>query len=388
MNLNKRHFLRIAGTGAIILAAGSVGYSLTREPIAARRPWREAGQYPDAIRNALSWALLAPNPHNRQPWLVKLHSETEATLHLDTNRLLPHTDPFNRQIIIGLGCFLELLRLAAAQQGLMAHIEHFPDGFPDNSVDDRPIAHINLSGSANPDPLFASATDRRTNRSGFDTQRQVDIGLLDQIQTASLTRTNIAEGLSIGHTAQQSPLETLRSLAHRAMETELMTDLTYMESVDLMRIGKSEINANPDGISISGIMPEILNHLGPMSYETLSDLNGSAQQDSLDFVKQHAATAMAWMWFKTSDNSRIDQIETGAAYLRAHLKATELGLAWHPMSQALQEFPEMREIYTEIHNELAPGGERIQMLARLGYAKAPAPSPRWPLDTRIIPDRT
>ena len=51
---------------------------------------------------ALSYAILAPNPHNRQPWLVDLQVDGQVTLYVDQTRLLPHTDPFSRQIVAGL----------------------------------------------------------------------------------------------------------------------------------------------------------------------------------------------------------------------------------------------------------------------------------------------
>ena len=71
--------------------------------------------------------------------------------------------------------------------------------------------------------------------------------------------------------------------------------------------------------------------------------------------------------------------------MRLHLKATELGLAFHPLSQVLQEFPEMSAPYARIHELLgvsSPGV--IQGLFRLGYAKSPPPAPRWSLETRLI----
>lgn len=71
--------------------------------------------------------------------------------------------------------------------------------------------------------------------------------------------------------------------------------------------------------------------------------------------------------------------------MRLHLKATQMGLAFHPLSQVLQEFPEMSAPYSKIHDMLgveSPGV--IQGLFRLGYAKAPPPAPRWPLETRLI----
>ena len=61
------------------------------------------------------------------------------------------------------------------------------------------------------------------------------------------------------------------------------------------------------------------------------------------------------------------------------------GLAFHPLSQALQEFPEMQEHYDRAHALLgAAEGETVQMLVRLGYADAPPPAPREPLASKIV----
>ena len=89
---------------------------------------------------ALSYAVLAPNPHNRQPWLVDLAEPDVATLYCDLDRRLPQTDPLDRQITIGLGCFLELFVLAAAQEGYASAISLFPQGSATPRLDARPVA--------------------------------------------------------------------------------------------------------------------------------------------------------------------------------------------------------------------------------------------------------
>lgn len=59
----------------------------------------------------------------------------------------------------------------------------------------------------------------------------------------------------------------------------------------------------------------------------------------------------------------------------------------HPVSQSLQEYPEVAAALYRVHALTgARGEERVQMLARLGYGPAVAPSPRWPLRTRLITD--
>ena len=77
-------------------------------PDVAVRPWTEPGDPADLRRWMLAHALLAPNPHNRQPWLADLRRDGEITLVCDGERLLPETDPFGRQIVIGCGAFIEL----------------------------------------------------------------------------------------------------------------------------------------------------------------------------------------------------------------------------------------------------------------------------------------
>ena len=111
--MNRRNFLNILGGGTILAAAGSAGFLFSRTPTKALEPWAGATTYTDPIKRALAHALLAPNPHNRQPWLVDLSQESQVTIHRDTTRDLPMTDPLNRQIFIGMGCFLETLRIAA-----------------------------------------------------------------------------------------------------------------------------------------------------------------------------------------------------------------------------------------------------------------------------------
>jgi hypothetical protein len=58
----------------------------------------------------------------------------------------------------------------------------------------------------------------------------------------------------------------------------------------------------------------------------------------------------------------------------------------HPLSQALQEFPEMRGPREALHQTLGltNAGQTLQMLSRVGFAtEARGPSPRRSLDALI-----
>lgn len=376
----RRKFIKVIGSSAIIVAAGGGGWALTRDPKSARLPWKTAGQgYDDPIRNALSYAILAPNPHNRQPWLVDLKSDTEAVLYCQLDRRLPETDPFDRQITIGLGCFLENLRIAAVEGGFFPEITPFPDGSDAGALDARPIAHIHLKVGARvvKDPLFAAIPNRRTDRGAFDTARPVAQNVISDILSAGNDRARI-------HIVDRGEkFEKLRKLSWDAWAVEMHTPAKHHESMDLLRIGKKEINANPDGISLAGPLMEGLNKLGVVTQSQLKDPSSSAFSKTLEFGRPGIETAMAYVVISSPSNDRVAQIAAGVAYVRTNLIASANGVSMQPLSQALQEYVEMEDYYQRIHEMLADQGETIQMLARIGYGDGAPPAPRWPLDTRI-----
>jgi hypothetical protein len=158
-----------------------------------------------------------------------------------------------------------------------------------------------------------------------------------------------------------------------------------VESIDLTRIGRAEIEANPDGISLSGPLMEGLALTGLLSREGMAQFGSAGHQAMMDAQKPQFDTAMAFLWIATEGNDRVAQVSAGRAYLRANLASTARGVAMQPFSQALQEYPEMAPSYAELANALAPrASDRVQMFARLGYAPLPAQSSRWPLATCIL----
>ncbi len=365
MNPSRRKFLKIIGGGTVVAAASAGAFLATRTPHKALEPWELAGKYDDYRKNALSFALLAPNPHNRQPWEVDLSRPDMAVIHRDKSRNLPETDPFDRQLTIGMGCFLELLKIAASNFGHTAEMALFPDG------EDGPIANVTFKKGASADPLFAHVMERRSCKEPFE--------------ATPVSADKAAELQSLANIITEEPLVAeLRDLTWQAMKTELYLERTMRESVELFRIGKSEINANPDGIDLGGPFFESLALLGLLSREAQMDTNSTSFQQGISIYDQMLAATPAYAVITTSGNSRIDQIEAGARWIRLNLTTTALGLSLHPVSQALQEFPEMSEHYARAHELLARPGETVQMLGRLGYGPKTGRTPRWPLETRLI----
>lgn len=378
MALSRRAILVTGASAVVILGAG---WALTRAPKAARAPWRKASEgLGDPRLDVLAYAILAPNPHNMQPWRMRLDGENSFTLFCDSNRLLPQTDPPNRQITIGFGCFLELARMAAAEKGYGLDVVPFPEGEPWPNLDARPIAQATLrKDAATSDPLFSDVLSRRTNRSPFDMKKPVADADLAAVVNAATPRV-MADAASA-----PALVARLRKLTIDAWRVEWATPRTRRESIAVTRIGKKEISADPYGLSLTGAPMDALYAAGVLTREKMDEPGTTAYAQSLSFYEKACETAMAHAWLKTAANSRADQLETGRAWVRMQLAANARGLAFHPLSQALQEYPEMAEHYARAHKLLgAANGETVQMLARLGYAGSPAPAPREPLMSKVI----
>lgn len=376
---SRRNVLQLIGGGVVVAATATGGFLAMNQPSrAARAPWREAGQYNEFRRRALSYALLAPNPHNRQPWLVRLDGDQALTLFCDLERRLPATDPLDRQTTIGCGALLELLVIAAAQDGYAAIITPFPDGEDMSTLDHRPVAKVEfVADKAQPDPLFAQILERRSNKTVYH-PRNVPQALLDELAEAGGAYGTTSE--CVGDTDLAA---RLRDLTWRGHMTEMSTPDPMQESVDLMRIGAREVTADPDGIELEGPLIGAGRLAGVVSRDTLGDPASTAFQQGLDMYREMAMSARAFGWLANGNTSRTDQLHAGRAYVRLNLRATELGLGVHPWSQALQEYPEISGLFEEVHT-LIGKGERLQMLFRIGYADPVIPTPRRGLNAHLV----
>ncbi|WP_308915486.1 Acg family FMN-binding oxidoreductase [Jannaschia sp. LMIT008] len=369
MTLSRRSFVALLGGGTIAAAGGgAAAFAVTRTPHAALAPWDMAGGYADPRARALSWALLAPNPHNRQPWTVRMDGDDGMTVWRDPDRDLPVTDPFGRQLTIGMGCFLELARMAAAQEGFATEARLFPDGEGPGD----PIAHLRLiDDAAVPDPLFAHVLDRRSHKEPFRS---------DPVTPQAAASLTPHCRVHLGGPVHAVLLEQANA-AHLA---EAATPAAWQESIDLLRIGKAEIVADPDGIDVGGPMLEALARLGVLTREAASDPNHPAARGSIEATSDAILSAPATTTIVTATNTRLDQIEAGRLWLRQNLAATGAGLALRPVSQALQEYAEVRPMHDAVHAAAAPDGGTVQMLGLLGHGARTARTPRWPLESRMV----
>ena len=377
----RRTVLLVGGASVLVAGAGLAAYARGPGLSRAIAPWSQAGEsFGDPRLDALAYAILAPSSHNRQPWMFELIGEDRIDVYCDLDRRLPETDPFDRQITVSFGCMLELLSLAATKTGHTTIVTPFPDGAPGERLDGRRMATVTLvAGAGTAEPLAGQILARRSNKQAYDLDRPVDDETLNDL-TAPFTG-----AVSAGGTSDPDRVRALIDLCKAGWLVEYETDRTRRESINVMRIGNREIVETPDGIELGGTMMGLMKLTGIVNRETLDTPGSSAYEQGIDMYMSLIEATPSFVWLTSSRADRETQIASGRAWVRLNLLAQSMGLSVHPLSQVLQEFPEMTPHYAQAHSDLGAGdGDVVQMLARLGYGPASAPTPRWPVTAKLV----
>lgn len=365
----------------MVVAAGAVALATwwlhSDIPAAALEIWNGPGNEPDARRRAVAYAVTAPTAYNCQPWLVDLREPEAIVLYCDRERLLPQTDPYGRQALIGHGAFIELLVMALAQQGILASVQLWPQG--ELPMEPRhwphvPVARLRLASGGAPDPLFAQVLRRRTPKQRFDTARPVSSDMLQGLTAiAPAGGTVQADG-----TVDMARVRVLRKLCAAAARVEIATPGTALENLRMLRVGPQEILEHRDGFSRNDPALRLAIALGQFDRNVPASEDSESFKQTFQMFEDQANTAMGFVWLSTRGNSRTDQIAAGRAYVRQQLRATDLGVGLHPMSQPLEEFAEMAPHHAAAHDLLLgtepPRNARsptLQMMCRLGYPISP-----------------
>ena len=366
--MNRRNFIKVVGTGSVILAATPL--MMTQFTNESSNPLRPSHQQDDLRRTLISYAMLCPNPHNKQPWKVAFIGQDTIRLYVDQERLLPQTDPIHRQIHIGQGTFIESLVIAASQIGILATIDYFPEGEYDNqSIASLPVADIKLekSDQVEPDPLFAQLLIRQSTKTPYRDEK------LNSNQISALRAVIENSDVSLRFIDTPTDNEAMANYFVNAMEIEEQNKERSLETIAMFRFNDQEISTYRDGFGleqngVTGIKKLIAQNFFISRDKAESD-PASFGKEGVKSVKNAVENTQHYAWLSTSDNSRKTQVELGRLYNRFNLTATALGIAQHPMSQILQEYKDMLPIQSEFkqHFGIKPS-DTVQMLFRLGKA--------------------
>jgi len=377
---DRRNFIKVmAGGSSVILIPSLLGACSKGDTDIWLEGWKGPMAGETDIRwMVLSYAILAANPHNIQPWIVDLTGPDSLDLYVDQQRLLPETDPPARQVHIGHGTFLENLELAAGNFDYRAKIAYFPKGEYSNAVvENKPVASVTLSKDDTNarDPLFDMILRRQSNKRNYaETPLSAD-------QLARFRGARIDPRLRLTVSDDAAVKSELSGIMTEAMRIETASKSRDAETVAMFRFNDEERSRFRDGF---GVAQSGMTGLGGWVAERFFLSRDDVEKDSTSFGEQavdmttdQARSAAAYGWISTASNTRLDQVVAGRAYERLNLTAAELGVAMHPMSQVLQEYSDMQDLQKRFLAYLnIPEGHTVQMLFRLGVAGPVEHSPR------------
>jgi len=336
-------------------------------------PWSKnyAGNYADPRVRLASAGLLAANNHNMQPWIISLDKSDPMVFYLyaDSSRMTEEVDPYSRQMMISQGAFLEYVAVAGEVEGYHADIPLFPAGIYDESrlaesMDSKPVAKITLTetqpgNSALYDAIFLPDT----NLGAYQAEKLTDT------QVSALESLSTISGISIKFYQDQENLNDIGGFAMQSATIEAGVNRIMEESNAIFRANEYQKNKHRYGYSVegqgtTGFMKNIMQ--GIVTLFPSMNTGEAASQNFINSTKTSVDNTPAYVMIVTTGNSRIEQVESGMLYSKLVLTGHTLGLAMQPLSQVLEEYPEMIVPYTEFKEAYSPDGGTVQMLVRVG----------------------
>lgn len=364
--LSRRDFLKLAAVGG---AAAVGGYALAEAapwldyPAQAAQTWssRLETSGPSAqFRSLVSYATLAANGHNTQPWKFSIQPAA-IEIHPDYSRELTVVDPHHRELWMSLGCALENLLVAARASGLAAQVT-----YPEASD----VIRVELAADTpRPDPLFEAIPQRQNTRSEYNGQ-PIPAADLDQLQSLPLEA-----GIRLRFVTAPVELETVVEYVNQGNLNQYANPAFVDELIAWLRFNKKEALGSLDGLySICSGNPEVPGWLGRMFVAGTKP----EQQAEIDAKKLRSSAAAVVI---TSEmDSKAAWVRAGQVYERLALQTTALGI----QSAFLNQPIEVSQLRPQFQGALGLGSAQPQLLVRLGYAEAMPRSLRRPVEQVLI----
>jgi nitroreductase len=329
--MKRRRFLGFAGAGALAGLAPLAGCTpLSRANVPAPEPRTRVPGLDRRETAILRLASLAPSGHNTQPWMVSRDVSGDLLIWQDTERRLPRVDPENRELILSLGAFLENLAAGAEALGSRATIRI--TAADPGEVEVARVGLDPVTGFFTPDNrLLERIRSRRTLRNGHQdvelSSAQAD-ALLSLLPHGSLY---LPRGTVDARAVTEATIEANRihTSDHAVMR----------ELVEWVRFSPESARANLDGLTPASMGFSALTAFFARNFMQPADLlSPSNRKHALEAAREQAESGGGWLIVPAPEpgSGPAGLIATGRAFERAFLAARELGVAVHPMSQAVE----------------------------------------------------
>lgn len=300
------------------------------------------------------YALLAPSGHNAQPWRIRVH---EDAIHLsaEPGRCLRHSGSLASEPDVSLGCWLEVLHLAALGLGYGLEVAHLEDG--------HSAALIRLGRECEPQPeLLAAITARSSNRLPFD-RAPLPPAVLRQFRADDDWRASpflIERREDIEFVAECTARATRAIMSQKAFRAELATWV------------RSNVTSRSDGMpGFTQGMPLLPSLVAKWVVARIDIGKAQAKADA-----QRVSDSAALLIVQVHGHDKRAYLDAGRLYARTSVLAQSHGVASAGVAAAVVD-PSTRE---EISRRFGLEHESLALI-RLGYARdACRRTPRWSLE--------
>jgi len=349
-------------------------------PSSYLEPWDKDyyTKYDDPRTQIIAHGILASNGHNMQNWKFKydVNNDNAFDMYIETERLATEVDPYHSQATISQGTLFEYMILAGKKLGYHLKVELFPDGeysqtVSINELKQTRVARVELEEiEKEQDELYAEMFKPDTSRVAYkkDSVSQEDVEILKAL--------NIYQDIRIIYIGQGDKYEKIKNYVIGSVEIETGVEGIMQESGTLFRANEKQKNKYRYGFSFEGsavtgfkmhLLQGLLTFFPGMNNLETSKNNFMAQ------TKLAAEKNSGFFLIVSQGNTRHQQFNSGQLYSAMQLKAHTLGLAVQPLSQAIEEYPEMKDVYHAIHQDMVLEKETILILFRIGEPVSEVP---------------
>jgi hypothetical protein len=387
--LSRGSLLRRTGLGVatlLVAGAGALGYRAYDQGVLevgegpAYDPWTEWERHSGLVR-LVAAATLAPSPHNAQAWLFRL-APSRIDLFADRSRGTGATDPFRREMYIGLGAALENLLLAAQANGYASTVTLMPD--------DRQSAHAARIELARSTPrvsaLYQQIPRRHTNRYPYEQGKEVPgaaLATMDALRTRDTENTQVFWFTSRAQRAQIGELLVAATEALIADPDQSRSDFEWFRQ-DWDEIQRRRDGITVDAAGLSDLTASLAKLLPAQSRTATDDAWLTATRDR----QTKTAAAYAIVAVRDASDNR-QRLEGGRLLERIHLWTAAHGLALQHMNQLTERADRELERgiaprFGDALRALVPSGWQALSAFRTGYpTHTPHKSPRRSVQTVI-----
>jgi hypothetical protein len=335
--MKRRSLIQLAAGSTAVLVVGGVWRAQTTGVFSegqgpAYKLWETwKTDRPEGTLGIVHAGILASNPHNTQPWMFAIQEsgpQAQIEVYADLSRDLGAMDPYRREMVLGLGCALENMRLAAAAMGYDVEMMLASGSLLEADLEETPVATLALTrGSAMRSELYEAIPSRHTNRAPYDPGQPLSADNLIAFDDLNEDPDLMLMLFTSAEQRQQFAEATIQATEDIIADAEMIhdSDRWFRNSWQELQQERSGVHIDASGLP-RGIRA-LVKILPPLGAE-------ASHQAWLNSTRQTVGPSPVLGLIAVRDLYDINQaLRAGQLWQRSHLYGTTQGIAMQPINQ-------------------------------------------------------